>query len=79
MNLITLEQLLIFHEKIIISSGGSSGVRDRSLLESAINKVNQTFDGQELYLGIHKKISVITFSLIKNYGFVAATNTLASQ
>lgn len=70
MNLITLEQLLIFHEKIIISSGGSSGVRDRSLLESAINKVNQTFDGQELYLGIHKKISVITFSLIKNHGFV---------
>jgi death-on-curing protein len=47
-----------------------SGVRDRSLLESAINKANQTFDGQDLYEGIHKKISVITYSLIKNHGFV---------
>jgi death on curing protein len=69
-NLITLEQLLIFQEKIIMSTGGSNGVRDRSLLESALNKVNQTFDGQDLYDGIHKKISVMTYSLIKNHGFV---------
>jgi death-on-curing protein len=69
-NTITLEQLLVFHEKIIISSGGSNGVRDRSLLESAINKANQTFDGQDLYDGIYRKISVISYSLIKNHGFI---------
>jgi death on curing protein len=67
---ITLEQLFVFHEKIIISSGGSNGVRDRSLLESAINKANQTFDGQDLYDGSGRKISVISYSLIKNHGFV---------
>ncbi|MFC5528718.1 type II toxin-antitoxin system death-on-curing family toxin [Cohnella yongneupensis] len=70
MNTITVEQLLIFHEKIITSTGGSHGVRDRSLLESAISKANQTFDGQDLYDGIVRKISVITYSLIKNHGFI---------
>jgi death-on-curing protein len=69
-NTITLEQLLLFHEKIITSTGGSYGVRDRSLLESAINKINQTFDGQDLYDGVIRKISVTSFSLIKNHGFV---------
>jgi death-on-curing protein len=69
-NTITVEQLLIFHEKIIKSTGGSYGVRDRSLLESAINKVNQTFGGQDLYEGTIRKIAVITYSLIKNHGFV---------
>jgi death-on-curing protein len=67
---ITLDQLLLFQSKIIDSTGGLSGVRDRSLLESALSKANQTFDGQDLYKGINKKISVITFSLIKNHGFV---------
>ncbi|MFC5406498.1 type II toxin-antitoxin system death-on-curing family toxin [Cohnella soli] len=70
MKTITVEQLLLFHEKIITSTGGSHGVRDRSLLESAINKANQTFDGQDLYIGIIRKISVTTYSLIKNHGFV---------
>jgi death-on-curing protein len=69
-NTITVEQLLIFHEKIIVSTGGSNGVRDRTLLESAINKANQTFDGQDLYDGVIRKVSVISYSLIKNHGFV---------
>lgn len=40
------------------------------MLESAINKINQTFDGQDLYDGVIRKISVTSFSLIKNHGFV---------
>ncbi|MFC5527974.1 type II toxin-antitoxin system death-on-curing family toxin [Cohnella yongneupensis] len=70
MNIITLEQLITFHKKIIISTGGSDGIRDRALLESALNKAHQTFDGQDLYVGVIRKISVIAFSLIKNHGFV---------
>ncbi|WP_341180564.1 type II toxin-antitoxin system death-on-curing family toxin [Paenibacillus sp. FSL K6-1230] len=39
-------------------------------MESALKKAEATFDGQELYEGNIKKISVITFALIKNHGFI---------
>lgn len=67
---ITFDQLLHFHHKIMESTGGSAGVRERSVLESALGKAEITFDGQELYPGLTRKISVITYSLIKNHGFV---------
>ncbi|MBB6632613.1 type II toxin-antitoxin system death-on-curing family toxin [Cohnella thailandensis] len=70
MNTITISQLLIYHRKIIEATGGSDGVRDQGLLESALGKAEITFDGQELYPGLTRKISVITYSLIKNHGFV---------
>ncbi|WP_172200978.1 type II toxin-antitoxin system death-on-curing family toxin [Saccharibacillus qingshengii] len=70
MKLITIDQLLIYHQKIMKVTGGADGVRDQGLLESALGKAEQTFDGEELYPGLTRKVSVVTFSLIKNHGFV---------
>ncbi|MEY8744366.1 type II toxin-antitoxin system death-on-curing family toxin [Paenibacillus tundrae] len=70
MKCLSLEQILLFHTKIIKSTGGSDGVRDFGLIESALKKAEATFDGQELYEGNIKKISVTTFALIKNHGFI---------
>lgn len=67
---ISVEQILQFHTKIVKATGGSDGIRDLGLIESALKKAEATFDGQELYKGDIKKISVITFSLIKNHGFI---------
>ncbi|GAB6991795.1 type II toxin-antitoxin system death-on-curing family toxin [Paenibacillus pini] len=67
---ITIEQLVIFHGKIVKSTGGADGVRDRGLLESALNKSKVTFDGRELYEGLYRKIAVTGYALIKNHGFV---------
>ncbi|MDQ0170527.1 type II toxin-antitoxin system death-on-curing family toxin [Paenibacillus tundrae] len=70
MKCLSLEQILLLHTKIIKSTGGSDGVRDLGLIESALKKAEATFDGQELYEGNIKKISVTTFALIKNDGFI---------
>jgi death-on-curing protein len=67
---ITIEQLIIFHGKIVKSTGGAVGVRDRGLLESALNKSKVTFDGCDLYEGLYRKIAVTGYALIKNHGFV---------
>jgi death-on-curing protein len=67
---LSLEQILKFHTRIIQATGGSDGVRDLGLIESALRKADATFDGRELYDGNVNKISVITFSLIKNHGFI---------
>ena len=43
------EKVLLLHQLIAQETGGSIGVRDESLLESALETAFSTFDGQELY------------------------------
>ena len=70
MKSITINQLMEFHKKIALKTGGSYGVRDEGLLESALNRAFATFLGEDLYKSTEKKIAVITHSLISNHSFV---------
>ena len=70
MKAISLEELLVFHRKIIEKTGGSKGIRDLNLIESALNRAFVTFESEDLYKGIIDKIAAITYGLIQNHGFV---------
>jgi death-on-curing protein len=70
MKTISIEEILVFHKKIMDRTGGAFGIRDLGLIESALNKALLTFDGRDLYQKTEEKISVITYALIKNHGFV---------
>jgi len=52
-------EILRLHDLSIINYGGSYGVRDESLLESAIGRPFQTFDGIDLYEDIYQKAAAI--------------------
>lgn len=67
--MITVEQLLKLHDLSISFYGGSPGVRDMSLLESAAARPFQTFDDQDLYLSVFEKTAAILESIIKNHPF----------
>jgi len=49
MHLITLEQTLILHQGIMLQSNGTTAIRDKSILESAIAQPNITYDSVFLY------------------------------
>jgi death-on-curing protein len=70
MKTLEIEHIIKFHSKIIAATGGSDGIKDIGLVESALNRANASFDGQDLYSNIIEKISVITHSLISNHGFI---------
>ena len=70
MKTISLEELLVFHKKIIEKTGGSKGIRDLNLIESALNRAFVTFESKDLYKDIIDKIAAITYGLIQNHGFV---------
>ena len=70
MKSIEVDDVLIFHYKIIEKTGGSQGVREITLIESAIKRAFASFDGKDLYAKMEEKIAVITYGLIKNHGFV---------
>lgn len=67
---LTLEQIIIIHEDQIVRYGGSSGLRDVSLLESAVFRPQSSFGGNDLYPTIFDKASVLMHSLILNHSFI---------
>lgn len=50
--------------------GGSLGVRDLGLVESAVARPHATFDGEYLYIPIFDKTAALLQSLLKNHPFV---------
>ena len=64
------DKVLLLHQLLIQETGGSVGVRDFGLLESALNSAYQTFDGQELYPTKQEKAARIGHSLVSNHAFV---------
>ncbi|MCR5099161.1 MAG: type II toxin-antitoxin system death-on-curing family toxin [Lachnospiraceae bacterium] len=67
MKRLTKEQILKLHSQLIIQFGGSDGVRDFNLLESAIESPFQSFGGEELYPTIQAKAARLGYGLIKNH------------
>ncbi len=65
----TLEQLCRMHGKLIARTGGSDGIRDRGLVESALMRASAEFGGVEAYPGVVKKAAAVCCGLIGNHGF----------
>ncbi len=59
------------------ASGGSSGLRDESLLLSALNRPFQTFDGKDLYPSIIDKSAALFESIIINHPFIDGNKRMA--
>lgn len=64
------EKALLLHKLIAEETGGSVGVRDMGLLESALNNAYATFGGEYLYKTKEEKAASLGFSLISNHAFV---------
>ena len=67
---LTKEQVVSIHSSLINASGGTDGVRDEGLLESALESPFQTFDGHDLYPSIIQKAARIGYSLVSNHPFI---------
>lgn len=64
------EKVLLLHQILIKETGGSDGVRDIDLLDSAIESIYATFNENDLYPSKEAKAAKLGFSLISNHAFV---------
>ncbi|WP_298767093.1 type II toxin-antitoxin system death-on-curing family toxin [uncultured Polaribacter sp.] len=72
------KKLAIELNKIISEkSGGSYGLRDETLLLSALNRTFQTFDGNDLYPSTIDKSTALFQSLIINHTFIDVNKRMA--
>lgn len=70
MRKISKEKVLLLHQIMAETTGGSVGVRDEALLESALENCFATFDGVELYPTKEEKAARLGHSLVSNHAFV---------
>ena len=64
------EKVKLLHQLISEETGGSIGIRDEGLLESALGGAFATFAGKDLYPSKEEKGARIGYTLISNHAFV---------
>ena len=70
MKRLTVQQILFVHARLVAETGGSHGVRDLGLLESAAERPFGTFEGQDLYPDLFTKAAALMHSLVNNHPFI---------
>ncbi len=68
--MINSEDAIRIHEIVIDKYGGSKGIRDTNLLESALARPFQTFNKKDLYFSPLDKAAALMESTLINHPFV---------
>ncbi len=79
MKRLSKEQILLLHTQLIEQTGGSNGVRDYSLLESALETPFQTFLDTDLYPTVQAKTARLGYGLIKNHPMVDGNKRIGTH
>ena len=66
----SVDKVKLLHQLMAEETGGSVGIRDEGLLDSAIEGIYQTFNGKELYPSKEEKGARLGYSLISNHSFL---------
>jgi death-on-curing protein len=64
------DKVLLLHQLIAQETGGSIGVRDEGLMESALEVAFSSFGGEEFYPSKEEKGARLGYNLISNHAFV---------
>ena len=68
--MISVENAIKIQSLLVDKFGGTSGIRDKSLLESALARPFQTFDKKDLYSSPIEKAAALIESIITNHPFI---------
>ncbi|MFM0818946.1 type II toxin-antitoxin system death-on-curing family toxin [Streptococcus suis] len=70
MKVLTVEQVIELHTRLIQATGGLDGVRDVGLIESSLSSAFSTYFGVEKYPSIEEKAARLCYSLVNNHAFL---------
>ena len=68
--MIDLQEVFGIHQVLIDEFGGSQGVRDVGLLQSALERPFSGFGASEFYKTPEEKASAVLESIVKNHPFI---------
>ena len=67
---LSLADLLTIHKDQIGRYGGSHGIRDQGLLESALAQPLATFGGEYLHNGLYEMAAAYLYHIVQNHPFI---------
>lgn len=67
---VSQDAVLAIHSYLIERFGGTLGLRDEGLLDSALSQPQQTFFGELLHSTIYEQAAAYLYHLAKNHAFV---------
>ena len=73
------EDVIFIHRRIIQSTGGIDGLRDRAGLEAAIAAPLQSFAGQDFFLSDVEKIARLGYGLAANHAFLDGNKRIGAM
>ncbi len=76
---LSVEQIIKLHSELIKETGGSDGIRDIGLLQSAVNAPFQSFGGCDVYPTIYQKAARLGFGLAQNHAFIDGNKRIAAH
>lgn len=76
---VTADDVILIHSRIIQTTGGIEGLRDRAGLEAAIAAPLQSFGGEDLFPSDIEKIARIGFSLASNHAFLDGNKRIGAM
>lgn len=65
MKRLSVPQIVLMHNSLIKETGGTDGMRDENLLNSAVNAPFQTYDGEYLYKSLEAKAARLGYLLCR--------------
>lgn len=75
--MIDIHDAIRIHEVLIEKFGGSHGIRDLALLESALSRPFQTFDLEDLHPTTINKAAALIESILINHPFIDGNKRIA--
>ena len=79
MKKLTKEQILMPHNELIRETGGSGGLRDEGLLDSALNAPFQGFGDVDSFPSLQQKGARLGYGLICNHAFVDGNKRIGAH
>jgi death-on-curing protein len=76
---LTKKQILMLHSQLIQETGGSDGLRDEGLLDSALEAPFQSYDNQDLFPTTQAKAARLGYGLIKNHAMVDGNKRIGTH
>lgn len=79
MKKLTKEQILMIHNELIRETGGSVGLLDEGLLDSALNAPFQGFGDVDNFPSLQQKGARLGYGLICNHAFVDGNKRIGAH
>lgn len=76
---LSAEHIVAIHDTLIEEFGGSFGLRDGGLLESATMQPQQAFSGKDLYPTLFEKAAAYAFFISENQPFIDGNKRTAAS